>query len=145
MSTREAKAEVVYDFLINRASLKRLTTHEEVGKVIGIALRNRGQRRIDTPVRREKVVEAIALADKRSWAENKVLVSAVVTHFFDNDPGHRFYETASKRGLGDTKATHKDQLRKLRALHSTPVPFNQEPVGKHWDEGSEEDWDEDDD
>jgi hypothetical protein len=99
MSTFEAKVEVVYDFLANRASLKRLTNTQEVANVAGYTLKNRQERRIDSPVRRDKITKVLAAVDRKSFAEKGVLLSATVAHFWDNEVSRYFYKRAAKKGV----------------------------------------------
>lgn len=101
MSTFEAKVDEAYDFLTNRASLGRVTNYEELGRVLGRKLMENGKRRIDTPVRREKLPKVLRAVDDRSLSDKGVLLSAAVVHFWDNDAGHRFFEAAEARGLYD--------------------------------------------
>lgn len=122
MSSFEDKVSAVTDFLRNRASLQRLTSHEEVGNVAGKLLRARQQRHIDTPVIREKIIEVLAEVDRKSFKKQGFLLSALVTHFFDNNVGHRFYERAIATGLLSTYADeearrvfHRNHVKKIYA------------------------------
>lgn len=99
MSTHEHKVKAVYDFLRTRAALGRVTTHEEVGVVIGRTLAERKQRRIDRPVRREKVQDALRAVDEQSFEEKGVLLSALVAHFWDDNASRKFIQRASEKGL----------------------------------------------
>lgn len=129
MSTFEDKVSATYDFLVNRASQgARLTTHQEVGTVIGKLLNERRQRRIDTPVRRDKIVSVLRAVDDRSVAENGVMLSALVTHFWDAQPGHRFIESATSRGLysgGSKEAFHQAQLSQITEAFPSLVGVNE--------------------
>lgn len=98
MSTFEAKLAATEKFLANRAKLGRLTTYQELGTVLGKKLAENGQRRIDTPVRREKVADVLKALDKK-YADSGFLPSVLVSHFWDNSPGHRFFKTAVRSGL----------------------------------------------
>lgn len=132
MSTFEAKVDATYDFLVNRAKLGRVTNHEEIGRVIGKTLMEKNQRRIDRPVRREKVIDALRAVDDRSYSENGVLLSALVTHFWDNGVGRRFFDAAAKRGIwdGSQKAAdfHKAQLEQVYAAYGDTVPDTIEEI-----------------
>lgn len=99
MSSHQDKVTAAYDFLANRASTRKLTNHREVGIVIGQTLMERSQRRISDPVRREKVIRVLQDVDRRSFAEKGVLLSAIVTHFWDAVPGKRFWDAARTYGL----------------------------------------------
>jgi hypothetical protein len=116
MSTFESKVDATYDFLVNRASLRRVTNHEEIGRVIGKTLMEKQQRRIDSPVRREKVIAALRAVDDRSLSEKGVMLSALVTHFWDNGVGSRFFDSATQRGVYegnvDRKSFHESQVKK---------------------------------
>lgn len=130
MSTFENKVTVVTEFLQNRAALRRLTNHSEVGAVAGQQLAERGMRRIDTPVRREKIVDVLRAVDDKSIHESGFMLSALVAHFWDNDPGHRFFEAAIGRGLlsedADAEgraAFHAEELAKVyEAFGGVQVP-----------------------
>ena len=95
MSTVEDKITATQDFLANRASLRRVTNHQEVGAAIGEMLVNRHQRRISSPVRRNKVIDVLRALDDKSVESQGFMISALVVHFWDNSPGHRFWESAS--------------------------------------------------
>lgn len=130
MSKFEHKVAATREFLQNRASLNRLTSHREVGIVIGELLANRHQRRIATPVSREKVIKVLRAIDDESVAQDGIMLSALVVHFWDNEPGHRFYESAMARGLlsgnANFKAFHQEQLAKIATRYSEFVPVNSE-------------------
>lgn len=124
MSTFEAKVDQAYKFLVNRASLGRVTNYEELGRVLGQKLMESAQRRIDTPVRREKLPKVLRAVDDRSLSEKGVLLSALVVHFWDNDAGHRFFEAAGARGLYDGspgREFHKAQLANTIAAYGGAV------------------------
>lgn len=87
MSSFEHKVAAATDFLRNRASLGRITNHQEVGRAVGEILHRRGQRGISTPVRREKIKVVLEQVDRTSWGEDGILLSALVPHFWDNEPG----------------------------------------------------------
>lgn len=126
MSTFDAKVAVATDFLRNRASLNRRTTLRELGTAMGEILNQRGQRSISRPVRREKLGEVLAAVDKKSYAEDGILLSALVVHFYDNDPGHRFFESAQALGLSNVD--HNEQLEKALARYTEFVPVSFDPV-----------------
>jgi hypothetical protein len=88
MSSFEHKVAATTDFLRNRASLGRITNHQEVAAAVGEILHRRGQRSISTPVRREKIKAVLDQVDRNSWGEEGILLSALVPHFWDNQPGH---------------------------------------------------------
>lgn len=99
MSTQQDKVTAAYDFLANRASLKRTTSHQELGVVLGPLLMARAQRRIDRPVRREKVKVVLAEVDKISLERNGVLLSPLVPHFWDGNVGNDVRRSASRKGI----------------------------------------------
>lgn len=148
MSTFEAKVSVVTDFLANRASLQRLTSLQEVGVVAGKLLAERGLRRIDTPVRRDKIKDVLRAIDTRSYAEHAVLMSVLVPHFWDNNPGADFWDRASRLGLydgGDREDFINDQFAKVVALYPEVVGVNDNVVipddaSELEDEGTEDEY-----
>lgn len=99
MSTQQDKVTAAYDFLANRASLGRTTSHQELGAVLGPILKNRAQRRIDTPVRREKVKAVLAEVDRISTSRYGVLLSPLVPHFWDGNVGSDVRRSASRKGI----------------------------------------------
>jgi hypothetical protein len=109
MSSKEHKVEVVRDFLANQASCKSLTNFAEVGAVAGQMLQARSQRHISDPVSREKIAEVLHELDDVSVTEQGFMISALVTHYADNLPGHRFWEWAAERGLLDPDASAEDR------------------------------------
>lgn len=113
MSTSEDKVTVVGEFLTNRAGLRRVTNYQEIGRVAGEQLYERGMRSISSPVRRDKIAAVLRAIDDTSFANNGYLLSALVTHFWDNNPGHRFYEGAVGRGMLPADASADD----LRDFH----------------------------
>lgn len=121
MSTFDSKVAAATDFLRNRASLNRRTTLQELGTVLGELLAKRGQRTISTPVRREKLGKVLRAVDKKSYADDGILLSALVVHFWDNEPGHRFYESAKALGLS---VDPKEELRKACARFTEFVPVS---------------------
>ena len=135
MSTFENKVEVVTDFLRNRASLNRLTDYQEVGRVAGELLHRRGQRRISTPVDRAKIAEVLRTVDKNSLADKGMLLSALVVHFWDNEVGHRFHDSAYKLGVADSdtdpgyrRGFHASQVEKAFAAYPEFVPVDLDAV-----------------
>ena len=108
MSSFEDKVTATRDFLANRASLQRVTNHEEIGRVIGKLLYARHQRRIDTPVRRDKVIKVLRALDSQTLEKGGFMASALVTHFWDNEVSHRFYEDAEGRGVSGSPAAHRE-------------------------------------
>jgi hypothetical protein len=99
MSTQQDKVTAAYDFLANRASLGRTTSHQELGVALGPLLMARAQRRIDRPVRREKVKVVLAEVDKISLERNGVLLSPLVPHFWDGNVGNDVRRSASRKGI----------------------------------------------
>lgn len=137
MSTFEAKVQVVYDFLANRASLKRLTTHQEVATVAGYVLKGRHERRIDSPVRREKIKDVLKAVDEKSWSEKNVLLSATVAHFWDNDSSRAFYKRASSKGVvpgyvgrGEQTSFIDGYRNKVFSAYQGSFPVSQSPAPK---------------
>lgn len=131
MSSTTDKIAATTDFLRNRASLNRRTTLQELGTVVGEVLAQRGQRGVSTPVRREKFDKVLLAVDKQSFKDNGILLSALVTHFWDNKPTHRFYDNAAALGLNvgsDPEAFHKEQLRKVCAAYPDFVHVSTSPV-----------------
>lgn len=99
MSTQQDKVTAAYDFLANRASLGRTTSHQELGAALGPLLMARAQRRIDRPVRREKVKAVLAEVDKLSIQRTGVLLSPLVPHFWDGNVGNDVRRSASRKGI----------------------------------------------
>lgn len=99
MSKFEDKITATQDFLANRASLGRLTTYQEVGRVVGELLCARGQRHTIDPVNRDKIAEVLKAIDDVTVDTQGYMLSAIVVHFADNEAGHRFFEQAYERGL----------------------------------------------
>lgn len=100
MSTSEAKVDVIYDFLVNRASLGRTTNLQEIAAVISPILVSRQERRREQPlVRREKIKAALDAVDNRSWSTFGVLLSPLVAHFWDTDLSRATVNRAQRRGL----------------------------------------------
>ena len=135
MSTFENKVTVATDFLRNRASLNRRTTLQELGTVMGEVLNKRGQRSIATPVSRDKLRKVLREVDKQSWAEDGILLSALVVHFWDNKPGRHFFESAEAltgfAASGSPEKSeyfHNKELRKACARYTELVPVITEPV-----------------
>lgn len=147
MSTFEDKVTATYDFLVNRASQgARLTSHQEVGTVIGVLLNERRQRRISTPVARAKVIKVLKAVDDLSVERSGVMLSALVTHFWDAQPGSRFIQSAASRGLfngGDAGEFHKAQLAQIKLAYPSFVGVNQVRDAVDLDD-YEEDFEEDD-
>lgn len=119
MSTFEAKVAVVTDFLVNRASLARVTNLKELGEVAGALLHDRQLRHVSTPVRRDKLKDVLRAVDAKSYADKGVLLSAVVVHFWDNAPGSTFFTSAAQQGVNTynegpaVAAAHKDKAFKV--------------------------------
>lgn len=99
MSTHQDKVAAAYDFLANRASLGRTTSHQELGAVLGPLLMARQQRRIDRPVRRDKVKAVLTDVDKISLERNNVLLSPLVPHFWDGNVGSDVRSRAIRKGI----------------------------------------------
>lgn len=101
MSTSENKVEVITEFLQRNARLGRLTNMVEVQLATGLELAVRGYRTNGSaqPVEREKVATALAEVARRSYEEEGLLLPALVVHFEDKAPGHRFVVWAAQAGL----------------------------------------------
>lgn len=127
MSTFEAKVAVVTDFLANRASLHRVTNLQELGVVAGHLLAERGLRGTSAPVRRDKLKAVLHAINQQTHAEQGILLGAIVVHFWDNEPGHGFYESAQQIGLntfGDGAAFHAAEQQKTFAAYPDFVGIN---------------------
>jgi hypothetical protein len=82
---RAEKVNKVTDFLINRAALRRVTNMREVATATGIE--------------RHRLGKVLCQVAKNTWENDGVLLPAVIVHFNDNRPGHRFAEWAKAAGL----------------------------------------------
>lgn len=82
---RADRTNKVTDFLINRAALRRVTNMREVATATGIS--------------REKLGRVLCQVAKNTWENDGVLLPAVIVHFNDNRPGHRFAEWAKAADL----------------------------------------------
>lgn len=126
MSTFNDKVIATQAFLLNRIALRRVTNHEELQRVVGMMLFANERRSNPFPVSREKIIEALAAVDNNSFKEHGVLLSALVTHFWDDGITHRFYEAAILNGLlnpeadeDERKAFHAEHLDKLYSVYGT--------------------------
>lgn len=101
MSTIEQKIEVITEFLQRQARLGRLTNPLEVQLAAGLALAEKGYRASGScqPVSRDEVGLALAQIAKTSFAEDGIILPALVVHFEDKQPGHRFVAQAAEAGL----------------------------------------------
>lgn len=100
MSSMEQKVEVITEFLQNRAQLQRVTGFEEIQRVAGKALLEKGYRySTDAPVRRGDVAQALAIIADQSFKDAKILLPAIVLKFWSNEPTHEFATWATNAGL----------------------------------------------
>jgi hypothetical protein len=100
MSTMDHKVEVITEFLQNRAQLQRVTGFQEIGEVAGKKLLEKGYRsQSSSPVKRGDIAEALAIIAQTSYQQNQVLLPALVTKFWTNEPTHEFALWASNAGL----------------------------------------------
>lgn len=120
MSTFNDKVIATNAFLLNRIGLRRVTNHEELQRVIGQMLYLNGRRSTPFPLDREKVIDVLRAVDENSIKEHGVLLSALVTHFWDDGITHRFYEAAILNGLLDPEADEADR-KAFHAEHLTKV------------------------
>jgi hypothetical protein len=100
MSSIENKVEVITEFLENRAQLQRVTGFQEIGEVAGKKLLEKGYRNYSSePVSRSDVASALAVIADQSFKDNQVILPAVVTKFWTNEPTHEFAQWAGSAGL----------------------------------------------
>lgn len=99
MSTKENKIEVITDWLVRCARKQRLTNYVEVQVAAGLGLAEKGYRANGScvPVEFDDVVEALNEIAETSFAQDGAILPALVVHFGDKKPGHRFVKYA-----GDT-------------------------------------------
>jgi hypothetical protein len=121
----DKRVKVITDFLVNRAKLGRVTTFKEVAYVVGKQLGR-------TP-ERGKVAKALAQVAANSYESDQVILPALVVHFNDNRPGHRFVEWASAEDLdtSDPTTLHQEQLDKIFELAQSGKLGS----GAHWRSG----------
>jgi hypothetical protein len=94
------KVEVIGEFLQNRASLQRVTGFEEIQRVAGQKLLEKGYRySSNVPVRRSDVAEALRIIADQSFKQDEILLPAIVVKFWTNEPTHEFATWASAAGL----------------------------------------------
>lgn len=102
MSSIEQKVEVITEFLQNRAQLQRVTGFEEIQRVAGQKLLEKGYRySTNTPVRRGDVAQALTIIADQSYKDAEILLPAIVVKFWSNEPTHEFATWASNAGLMD--------------------------------------------
>lgn len=119
MSSMDQKVEVIGEFLQNRAQLQRVTGFEEIQRVAGQKLAEKGYRLSysNVPVRRSDVAQALAIIADQSFKDAEILLPAIVVHFWDADPPHQFYEWATTLGLLSSEA----DLEERRAVYKQQV------------------------
>lgn len=100
MSSMEQKVEVIGEFLENRAQLQRVTGFQEIQRVAGEKLLEKGYRySSNAPVSRSDVAEALSVIATTSYQQNQVILPALVAKFWDNSPTHEFAQWATNAGL----------------------------------------------
>lgn len=103
MSTPEQKVEVIREWLVRQAEQKRLTNIVEVQTWAGLRLAEQGYRPDGSsqPIERDDAWEALNQIAAQEAKKNQPLLPALVVHFADGKPGHRFVEWALAAGLID--------------------------------------------
>lgn len=100
MFTLGQKIEVIAEFLVNRAQLQRVTNFQEIGRVAGEKLLEKGYRNYSSePVSRSDVALALSVIAQNSHSENAILLPALVEKFWTAEPTHEFALWASNAGL----------------------------------------------
>jgi hypothetical protein len=145
MSTLENKVEVIREWLVRQAAAHRLTNPVEVGLWAGLRLAEKGYRTGGSamPVGREAVFAALEQIARDDVAAHQPLLPALVVHFTDQLPGHRFAEWAIEAGLmedpgdangefldecGERRLPLTDEIRDLHAAQVAQVFANYGPV-----------------
>lgn len=119
MSTFDQRVQVVRDFLIGRARLRRTTTFQEIGVATGEALAKYRTSGSTKPMSRQKVAAALSEVARTSLKENGFILPAIVVHWNDNRPGHRYAEWVSKAGLSSYgEGNHATQVKKVFAKYA---------------------------
>lgn len=93
--SHEENVEVITLFLRQRASLRRVTNHQEVQRVAGEQLHLNGRRGRPRMLEREEVIAAF---DTIAGTEEGLALTTLVVHFWDNDPPSRFPVRADALG-----------------------------------------------
>lgn len=100
MSSMEHKVEVISEFLENRAQLQRVTGFQEIQRVAGEKLLEKGYRySSNVSVRRKDVAQALAVIADQSYKNHQVILPALVVKFWTNEPTHEFAQWATNAGL----------------------------------------------
>lgn len=111
-----------YDFAVRRVELERLTSYTELSAMLTRRILHRSTR-----VDRKTVSHVCAAMSRRSVGECGAMLSAMVVHLDDNDPGDEFYNFARELGLdpGNTMAEHtlfhQQQIQALRAHYGAGI------------------------
>lgn len=116
---------VVTKFLVGRAKLGRVTTFKEVATVVG--------KQTGTTPDRRSVGKALAQVAQDSYESDGVILPALVVHWNDNRPGHRFAKWAQRAGLDTSDVTelHTEQLDTIFELAQKGTLSS----GAHWKSG----------
>lgn len=123
---RDKNVKVITDFLVNRAKLGRVTTFKEVAYVVA--------KQTGVTPDRGQVAKALGQVAEDSYASDGVILPALVVHWNDNRPGHRFSKWAMAAGLdvSDPDTLHQEQLDTIFEL----AQKNQlTKSGAHWKSG----------
>lgn len=105
MSSSEHKIEAITEFLRNRAALGRVTNVREIQMVAGELLFKKEQRSHPYPVSRDSVHAALDEIAKTTYQAEGATLVALVTHFWDDEPGDRWERWAAQIGVVDPDKT----------------------------------------
>jgi hypothetical protein len=153
MSNFEQKVAAATEWLQRQAAHGRLTNVIEVQTWTGLRLAETGARANGSsmPIDRDKAWAVLAEVARQSFVTDGFLLPALVVHFGDKAPGHRFVEWAIEAGLmatpqdaeqfvdengerrlpitDEVRELHGDQLSAIFAKYGAGVPDDASTLG----------------